>query len=67
MHGVPVKLVSDRDPKYTSSSLKSLVELLSIRSNPSTAKYLETDGQSENFIQTVSNMLWISKQKITLE
>lgn len=62
-HGMPRKIISDRDPRYTSNFWKSLVQLLNIECNLSTANHPETDGQSENIIRTLSNMLKSSIQK----
>lgn len=56
-HGVPEVIVSDRDPKFTSHFWASLTELLDIKLNLSTANHPQTDGQSENMIRTLSNML----------
>ncbi|GJW92457.1 putative reverse transcriptase domain-containing protein [Tanacetum coccineum] len=56
-HGVPVSIISDRDGKFTSHSLKSLNKALGTRLDMSTAYHPETDGQSERTIQTLKDML----------
>lgn len=56
-HGVPSVIVSDRDPKFTSNYWKCLAELNLIELNMSTSSHPQTDGQSENLIRTLSNMI----------
>ena len=56
-HGVPVSIVSDRDPRFTSRFWKSLQEYLGTRLDMSTAYHPQTDGQSERTIQTLEDML----------
>ena len=57
LHGVPVSIVSDRDPRFTSMFWKSLHGALGTKLKFSTAFYLQTDGQSERTIQTLEDML----------
>ena len=57
LHGVPVSIVSDRDPRFTSRFWPSLQEALGTRLNFSTAYHPQTDGQSERTIQTLEDML----------
>jgi hypothetical protein len=57
LHGIPVSIVSDRDPRFTSRFWKSLHKALGTNLNFSTAFYPQTDGQSERTIQILEDML----------
>jgi Chromo (CHRromatin Organisation MOdifier) domain len=46
-YGVPRKIISDRDPRFTAQLAKELCRLLDIKQNISTAYHPQTDGQSE--------------------
>nr|GFB15798.1 hypothetical protein [Tanacetum cinerariifolium] len=56
-HGIPVSIISDRDPRFASNFWRSLQNALGTRLDMSTAYHLETDGQSERSIQTFEDML----------
>ena len=56
-HGVPVSIVSDRDPRFTSNFWKSLQERMGTQLKLSTAYHPQTDGQSERTIQTLEDLL----------
>nr|GFA10850.1 putative reverse transcriptase domain-containing protein [Tanacetum cinerariifolium] len=56
-HGIPVSIISDRDPRFASNFWRSLQNGLSTRLDMSTAYHPETDGQSERTIQTLEDML----------
>ncbi|KAB2625910.1 S ribonuclease [Pyrus ussuriensis x Pyrus communis] len=56
-HGVPVSIVSDRDPRFTSKFWVAFQEALETRLLYSTAYHPQTDGQSERTIQTLEDML----------
>ena len=57
MHGVPVSIVSDRDPRFTSRFWRSLHKALCTKSSFSTAFHPQTDGQSERVIQVLEDLL----------
>ncbi|KAK8655771.1 hypothetical protein V6N13_108337 [Hibiscus sabdariffa] len=46
LHGVPLSIISDRDPKLTSRFWQALHDALGTNLNFSTAFHLQTDGQS---------------------
>ena len=57
LHGVPVSIVSDRDPRFTSQFWPKLQNALSTTLHFSTAFHPQTDGQSEKTIQTLEDIL----------
>ncbi|KAL0378456.1 UNVERIFIED_CONTAM: Transposon Ty3-G Gag-Pol polyprotein [Sesamum radiatum] len=56
LHGVPVSIVSDRDPRFTSHFWKSLQKALGTRLHFSTAFHLRQTG-SQKTIQTLEDMM----------
>ncbi|GJX41673.1 putative nucleotidyltransferase, ribonuclease H [Tanacetum coccineum] len=56
-HGIPVLIICDRDPRFSSNFWKSLQKALGTSLDMSTAYHPETDGQSERTIQTLEDML----------
>nr|GEZ44387.1 putative reverse transcriptase domain-containing protein [Tanacetum cinerariifolium] len=56
-HGVPVSIISDRDPIFTSRFWRSLQKSLGMNLDMSTAYHPQTDRQSERTIQTLEDML----------
>ncbi|GKA42288.1 putative reverse transcriptase domain-containing protein [Tanacetum coccineum] len=56
-HGVPVSIISNRDPHFASRFWRSLQKSLGTNLDMSTAYHPETDGQSERTIQTLEDML----------
>ncbi|KAM1916178.1 hypothetical protein ACFX13_035944 [Malus domestica] len=56
-HGVPVIIILDRDPRFTSKFWVSFQEVLGMRLLYSTTYHPQTDGQSERTIQTLDDML----------
>ncbi|MCO5612471.1 hypothetical protein L7F22_066738 [Adiantum nelumboides] len=56
-HGLPMSIVSDRDPRMTSNFWKGLFENLGTRLNFSSAYHSQTDGQSEIANLTVLDLL----------
>ena len=57
LHGVPVSIVSDRDPRFTSHFWKSFQKAKGTRLTMSTAFHPQTDGQSDRTIQILEDML----------
>ncbi|GJS27327.1 reverse transcriptase domain-containing protein [Tanacetum coccineum] len=56
-HGIPVSIICDRDPHFTSNFWRSFQKALGTRLDMSTTYHSETDGQSERTIQTLEDML----------
>jgi hypothetical protein len=52
-YGLPKKIISDRDPRFTANFAKELCRMLNIEQNISTAYHPQTDGQSERSNQWV--------------
>jgi hypothetical protein len=57
LHGTPVEIVSDRDPRFTSRFWKGFQSAWETKLKFSTAFHPQTDGQSERTIQTLEDML----------
>ena len=57
LHGVPVSIVSDRDPRFTAQFWKSFQKAMGTQLSMSTAFHPHTDGQSERTIQILEDML----------
>ena len=57
MHGVPVSIVSDKDPRFTSRFWHSLQKALGTKLSFSTAFHPQTNGQSERVIQVLEDLL----------
>ena len=56
-HGVPSSIISDRDPRFTSSFWQQLWKQLGTRLAMSTAYHPQTDGQTERANRTIEEML----------
>ena len=56
-HGLPRRIVSDRDSKFTSNFWKSIFEATGTQLAYSTAYHPETDGQTERVNQVVEDIL----------
>ncbi|MBW0591005.1 hypothetical protein O181_130720 [Austropuccinia psidii MF-1] len=59
MHGLPVRIISDRRSLFVSSFWTQLCQQLKISRELSTAFHPETDGQAERVNQIVEQYLWI--------
>jgi hypothetical protein len=58
-YGIPRKVISDRDPCFTSNFTRELCRLLGVKQNISTAYHPQTDGQSERTNQLLEQYLRI--------
>nr|GEV75367.1 putative reverse transcriptase domain-containing protein [Tanacetum cinerariifolium] len=56
-HGIPVSIICDRDPRFTSKILKAFQKAMGTRLDMSTAYHPETDRQRERIIQALKDML----------
>ncbi|GKF14242.1 putative reverse transcriptase domain-containing protein [Tanacetum coccineum] len=56
-HGIPVSIICDRNPRFTSNFWRLFQKTMGTRLDMSTAYHPETDGQSERTIQTLEDML----------
>jgi hypothetical protein len=57
--GLPKKIISDRDPRFTSTFFKELCKQLEVSQNLSMAYYPQTDGQLEKTNQHIETALRI--------
>ena len=57
LHRVPVSIVSDRDPRFTTHFWRSFQKAMGTRLTMSTTFQPQTDGQSERTIQVLEDML----------
>ena len=57
LHGIPLSIVFDRDPRFTSRFWNELQSAFGTRLNFSTALHPQIDGQSERVIQVLEDML----------
>ncbi|KAG8493153.1 hypothetical protein CXB51_010525 [Gossypium anomalum] len=56
LHGVPVSIISDRDPRFISQFWNMLQEALGTQLHFSTTFHPQTDGQSERVMQILKDM-----------
>ena len=61
LHGVPISIVLDRDPRFTDHFWESFQRAMGTQLMISTAFHPQMDGQSERTIQTLEDMLraWV--------
>src|SRR6201985_349816 len=57
LHGLPLKILSDRGPQFVSQFIKELNSILGIQTSSSTAYHPQTDGQTERENQEVEQYL----------
>ena len=57
LHGVPVSIVLDRDPRFTTYFWKSFRKAMGTWMTMNTVFHPQTDGQSERTIQVLEDML----------
>ncbi|GKV49055.1 hypothetical protein SLEP1_g55827 [Rubroshorea leprosula] len=57
LHGVPMSIVSDRDPRFTARFWRSFQKAMGTQLKLSTAYHPQTDGQFERTIQVLEDML----------
>ena len=57
LHGVPLSIVSDRDPRFIAHFWKSFQKAMGTRLTMSIAFHPQTDDQSERTIQVLEDML----------
>nr|GFA18729.1 putative reverse transcriptase domain-containing protein [Tanacetum cinerariifolium] len=56
-HGIPVSIICDRDPRFTSNFWRAFQKAMGTQLDMSMSYHLETDGESERTIQTLEDML----------
>ncbi|KAG8480932.1 hypothetical protein CXB51_025599 [Gossypium anomalum] len=66
LHEVPISIVSDRDPRFTSRFWKKLQEALGSKLHFTTAFHPQTDGQSERIIQILEDMLNVASLSLVV-
>jgi hypothetical protein len=62
-HGLPRKIISDRDSCFTSKFWKAIMKTLDVKLGMSTAFHPQTDGQTERTNRTLEDMMRIYSNK----
>jgi hypothetical protein len=62
-HGLPTRIVSDRDTRFTSMFWKHVMQTLNVQLAMSTAFHPQTDGQTERANRTIEDMIRIYTSK----
>jgi hypothetical protein len=57
LHGLPSKIISDRDVRFTSRFWQALFQLTGTKLNFSSSHHPETDGQTERMNRTIEDLL----------
>jgi transposase InsO family protein len=57
LHSIPADIISDQDSRFTSKFGKSFLSILGIRPQMSTAFHPQTNGQTEQVIQSIETFL----------
>lgn len=57
LHGMPLDVVSDRDPRFTVRFWRDTFDLLGVRLRMSTADHPQTDGQTERVNRVLEDIL----------
>ena len=55
--GLPLQIISDRDPKFTAEFWQSLMKIMGCSLKLSTAHHPQTDGLAERMIQTLEDLI----------
>jgi len=58
LHGVPKKILSDREPQFTLKFMEEFTKVLETKRQLSTAYHPQTDGQTERINQEIGMFLW---------
>jgi len=57
LHRIPRKILSDREPQFTSKFMEEFTKALGTKRQLSTAYHLQTDGQTERINQEIETFL----------
>ena len=57
LHGFPHRLISDRDPRFTSDFWRQVLHIMGTQVALSSAFYSQTDGQTERTNRTLEEVL----------